>query len=78
MNKHEPHWCSNDFLFFGSKVKVIRTGKQSKMTLSVDIPHGRLYAVKPSKESLDSNNIFTHERSMTYTVLLYLKTHNHP
>eukprot|EP00105_Crassostrea_gigas_P035660 XP_019919808.1 PREDICTED: phosphatidylinositol 3,4,5-trisphosphate 5-phosphatase 2 isoform X4 [Crassostrea gigas] len=53
----KPHIPRSDF-----EVKVIRTGKQSKMTLSVDIPHGRLYAVKPSKESLDSNNIFTHER----------------
>jgi hypothetical protein len=49
-------------MFF--QVKLMRTGKQSKMTLSVDIPHGKLYAVKPSKESLDPNSIFTHDRSI--------------
>ncbi|XP_022335405.2 phosphatidylinositol 3,4,5-trisphosphate 5-phosphatase 2A-like isoform X2 [Crassostrea virginica] len=53
----KPHIPRSDF-----EVKLIRTGKQSKMTLSVDIPHGKLYAVKPSKESLDPNSVFSHER----------------
>ncbi|XP_062578331.1 phosphatidylinositol 3,4,5-trisphosphate 5-phosphatase 1-like isoform X1 [Saccostrea cucullata] len=53
----KPHIPRSDF-----EVKLIRTGKQSKMTLSVDIPHGKLYAVKPSKDSFDPNNVFTHER----------------
>ncbi|OWF40904.1 Phosphatidylinositol 3,4,5-trisphosphate 5-phosphatase 2 [Mizuhopecten yessoensis] len=34
----------------------------SKMTLTIDIPAGKMFAVKPSKEILDSNSLITHDR----------------
>lgn len=35
----------------------------SKVNLNVDMRQGRLFAVKPSKDFLDSSNIFTHDKS---------------
>ncbi|XP_041349218.1 phosphatidylinositol 3,4,5-trisphosphate 5-phosphatase 2A-like [Gigantopelta aegis] len=45
------------------EVKVTKPGKlTSKMTLTVDLKQGRMYAVKPSKEFLDSSNNFSHDK----------------
>nr|KAG5696718.1 hypothetical protein BaRGS_028838 [Batillaria attramentaria] len=38
-------------------------GAPSKLNLNVDIRQGRLFAVKPSKDFLDSSNTFTHDKS---------------
>ncbi|XP_033760174.1 phosphatidylinositol 3,4,5-trisphosphate 5-phosphatase 2A-like [Pecten maximus] len=34
----------------------------TKMTLTIDIPAGKMFAVKPSKDILDSNSVITHDR----------------
>ncbi|XP_025080135.1 phosphatidylinositol 3,4,5-trisphosphate 5-phosphatase 2-like isoform X2 [Pomacea canaliculata] len=47
------------------EVKLIKGGKMtgpSKVNLNVDMRQGRLFAVKPSKDFLDSSNIFTHDK----------------
>ncbi|XP_046568914.1 LOW QUALITY PROTEIN: phosphatidylinositol 3,4,5-trisphosphate 5-phosphatase 2A-like [Haliotis rubra] len=45
------------------EVRSSKAGKfTSKVTLNVDIRQGRFYAVKPSKDFLDSSNTFTHDR----------------
>ncbi|KAK6195098.1 hypothetical protein SNE40_000592 [Patella caerulea] len=45
------------------EVKVSKSGKfSSKMTLTIDIRAGRFFAVKPSKDFLDSSNTFDHDK----------------
>ncbi|KAK3094659.1 hypothetical protein FSP39_004619 [Pinctada imbricata] len=54
----KPHIPRSDF-----EVKLLRHGSfHSKMTLSVDISQGKLFAVKPSKDALDPSSVFTHDR----------------
>ncbi|XP_059169069.1 phosphatidylinositol 3,4,5-trisphosphate 5-phosphatase 1-like [Physella acuta] len=45
------------------EVKVLKYGKANyKLKLTVDIHQGRFFAVKPSKDHLDSNNMFPHDK----------------
>ncbi|KAK3776324.1 hypothetical protein RRG08_039910 [Elysia crispata] len=45
------------------EVKVLKYGKVNyKLKLTVDIHQGRFFAVKPSKDNLDSSNTFPHDK----------------
>ncbi|KAK7090622.1 phosphatidylinositol 3,4,5-trisphosphate 5-phosphatase 2-like isoform X2 [Littorina saxatilis] len=48
------------------EVKLLKAGKvlnqAAKLNLNVDMRQGRLFAVKPSKDFLDSSNTFTHDK----------------
>jgi hypothetical protein len=55
------------FCFCFNQVKLVKAGKMMsqavKVNLNVDMRQGRLFAVKPSKDALDSSNTFTHDKS---------------
>lgn len=46
------------------EVKAIKHRREAgRVTLTVDIQAGKLFAVKPSKEVLDDSNTFPHDKS---------------
>ena len=51
--------------FSNLQVKTYKFGKPAgKITLTVDVQAGKLFAVKPTKDILNEQNVFTHNKSM--------------
>ena len=46
------------------QAKTVSLSGQGKIKLTVDIQGGKLMAIKPSKNVLNDNNVFSHDKSM--------------
>ena len=45
------------------------TGKNGqKLNLTVDIQQGKLFVVRPNKNTLDSSNVFLHDKSKIFAL----------
>ena len=50
------------------QAKLSKSGKLSashRVTLKVDIHSGKLFMVRPSKETLDDSNVFNHDKGIS-------------
>jgi len=45
------------------QAKTVSLSGQGKIKLTVDIQGGKLMAIKPTKNILNDNNVFTHDKS---------------
>jgi len=54
------------------QAKTVSLSGQAKIKLTVDIQGGKFMAIKPTKNVMNDNNVFTHDKSMLLLVRYYI------